>query len=67
MKEYLRPEDPESVDLLESKGDGQELMVQIRGYRTGEVEVGDASIGRSPSICFPGCEAIPISSSPALE
>ena len=43
VKEYLRPEDPESVHLLESKGDGQELRVQLRAYRTGEVEVGDAS------------------------
>ncbi len=38
VKEYLRPEDPQSVDLLESTGDGQDLRVQIRGYRTGGIE-----------------------------
>ena len=31
-REYLRPEDPEAVTLLESKSDSQELKVQIRGY-----------------------------------
>lgn len=32
---YLRPEAPESVAHLESRADGQELQVQIRGYVTG--------------------------------
>ena len=31
-REYLRPEAPEAVVLLESGSDGQELKVQIRGY-----------------------------------
>ena len=31
-REYLRPEAPEAVVLLESKSQGQELRVQIRGY-----------------------------------
>ncbi len=31
-REYLRPEAPEAVTLLESKSDSQELKVQIRGY-----------------------------------
>ena len=31
-REYLRPEAPEAVELLESKSEGQELKVQIRGY-----------------------------------
>ena len=31
-KEYLRPEAPETVALLESKSEGQQLQVQIRGY-----------------------------------
>ena len=31
-REYLRPDAPEAVALLESKSEGQELKVQIRGY-----------------------------------
>ena len=31
-REYLRPEAPETVVMLESKSENQELMVQIRGY-----------------------------------
>ena len=31
-KEYLRPKKPDGVVLLESKSDGKELRVQIRGY-----------------------------------
>ena len=31
-REYLRPEAPEAVVLLESQSGGQELKVQIRGY-----------------------------------
>ena len=31
-REYLRPEAPEAVTLLESKSDSQVLKVQIRGY-----------------------------------
>ena len=31
-KEYLRPEEPDAVMLLESKSDNQELKVQIRSY-----------------------------------
>ena len=38
-REYLRPEAPDSVVLLNSKSDGQELKVQLRGYR----EEGDPS------------------------
>ena len=43
VKAYLRPENPASVSLLESEGSGQELRVQIRGYRTGEKEAVDAA------------------------
>ena len=32
VKEYLRPEEPGSVVLLESNSDGSELRVQLRGY-----------------------------------
>ena len=32
VKDYLRPETPESVVLLESNSDGSELRVQLRGY-----------------------------------
>ena len=32
VKEYLRPETPESVVLLESNSDGSDLRVQLRGY-----------------------------------
>ena len=35
VKEYLRPGDPDAVDLLESEVDGGELKVQVRGYVTG--------------------------------
>ena len=38
-REYLRPEAPDSVALLNSKSDDQELKVQLRGYR----EEGDPS------------------------
>ncbi len=31
-REYLRPDAPEAVELLESSSDARELMVQIRGY-----------------------------------
>ena len=31
-REYLRPEAPETVVLLESKSENQELKIQIRGY-----------------------------------
>ncbi len=31
-REYLRPEAPETVTLLESKAEGQELQAQLRGY-----------------------------------
>lgn len=34
VKEYLRPETPESVVLLESNSDRSELRVQLRGYET---------------------------------
>lgn len=41
-REYLRPEDPEAVVLLESKSEGQELKVQIRGYlRQGDLSRSD--------------------------
>ena len=32
VKEYLRPKEPNRVVLIESKSDGKELRVQIRGY-----------------------------------
>ena len=35
VKEYLRPGNPESVDLLESGATGAELRVQIRSYTDG--------------------------------
>ena len=35
VKEYLRPGNPESVDLLESGATGAELRVQIRSYTEG--------------------------------
>ena len=35
VKEYLRPGDPDAVDLLESEVDGGELKVQVRGYVAG--------------------------------
>ncbi len=34
-RSYLRPEAPQDVELLESRAEGQELQVQIRGYLTG--------------------------------
>lgn len=46
---YLRPEAPEAVRLLESRSEGQELQVQLRGYRIGgalrevQTEVGNES------------------------
>ncbi len=43
VKEYLRPGDPDAVDLLESEVDGGELKVQIRGYVTGAEGDGEAS------------------------
>ena len=43
VKDYLRPGDPDAVDLLESAGDGGEVRVQIRGYRTGGEVDGEAS------------------------
>ena len=35
VKEYLRPETPELVALLESSSDRSELLVEIRGYMSG--------------------------------
>ena len=43
VKEYVRPEDPNAVDLLESAMDGGEVRVQVRGYRTGAEEDGGES------------------------
>ena len=43
VKEYLRPGDPDAVDLLESAMDGGEVRVQVRGYRTGAEGDGEAS------------------------
>ena len=43
VKEYLRPGDPDAVDLLESEVDGGELKVQVRGYVTGAEGDGEAS------------------------
>ena len=46
-REYLRPEAPESVALLKSESDNQELKVQIRGYlrqrEPGTSEEGDVN------------------------
>ena len=45
-KVYLRPEAPRQVVLLESRSDGQELRVQLRGYiagsKSGQPASGDA-------------------------
>ena len=53
-REYLRPEASEAVMLLESKSEGQELKVQIRGYlqqrqhsRSGEVDEEEPSAQRA--------------------
>ena len=35
VKEYLRPESPETVALLESNSERSQLLVQIRGYVSG--------------------------------
>lgn len=35
---YLRPDDPAGVDLLEAKGGDAELMLQLRGYISGDDE-----------------------------
>ena len=43
VKEYLRPEDPDAVDLLESKQDGAETKMQIRGYCNEEGKDEEAS------------------------
>ena len=43
VKEYLRPGDPDAVDLLESAADGGEVRVQLRGYVTGAGGDGEAS------------------------
>ena len=43
VKEYLRPGDPDAVDLLESAMDGGEVKVQVRGYRTSAEGDGEAS------------------------
>ena len=49
VKEYLRPEMPESVVLLESSSDRSELRVQLRGYvdRTDETEVDGVAAKRA--------------------
>ena len=36
VREYLRPGNPEAVDILESGATGVELRVQIRSYTDGE-------------------------------
>ena len=36
VREYLRPQDPESVDLIESTDHQMELQAQLRGYQTEE-------------------------------
>lgn len=33
---YLRPSDPDAVEVLKSESEGQALKLQIRGYRVGE-------------------------------
>ena len=43
VKEYLRPGDPDAVDLLESEVDGGALKVQVRGYVTGAERNREAS------------------------
>ena len=49
VKEYLRPEMPESVVLLESSSDRSELRVQLRGYvdRIDETEVDGVAAKRA--------------------
>ena len=39
-REYLRPDAPEAVALLESKSEGSELKVQIRGYLRRRYRIG---------------------------
>ena len=51
-KEYLRPAAPEAVALLESRSEGQELKMQIRGYlqrrdRSGNDEERDVAAQRA--------------------
>ena len=53
-REYLRPEAPETVVLLESKSENQELKVQIRGYlrqrygsRNGKANEGETAAQRA--------------------
>lgn len=43
---YLRPEDPMGVDLLEAEGGDPELMLQLRGYFSGDQEEETASATR---------------------
>ena len=46
-REYLRPEMPEAVALLESTSRGQELKVQIRGYLRQRLRSGDGMDGNA--------------------
>ena len=38
VKEYLRPQDPDSVDLIESSENSMELQAQLRGYQAEQGE-----------------------------
>jgi ATP-dependent Lhr-like helicase len=48
---YLRPSDPDAVELLKSESEGQALKLQIRGYRVGEglSSVADENEERDPA------------------
>ena len=47
VKEYLRPEAPESVDLLESTSEGMDLRLQLRGYISGADDKEGTSANRA--------------------
>jgi ATP-dependent Lhr-like helicase len=43
---YLRPDAPESVEVIESKGSGAELRLQLRGYMSGDGDEAQRAIER---------------------
>ena len=50
VREYLRPEAPENVEVLESTSDSVELRVQVRGYREQRDESGDVHTGKAGEV-----------------
>ncbi len=48
-KQYLRPQAPETVMLLESRSDSQELRVQIRAYVQSPVQASDGAPSEAES------------------